>query len=294
MNPIALISMVLELRAQNYDLVIDFDQYYLSSEWIAGSTGKSIGFLTPLKGQSHKLTKVYDEKLNEKLNFLELTTLSSPYTPRDLAKYIEEVHLTLSAVPSEKLQGLLKSLAPQKKNLVIYPGSSPNALFRRWPISRFLALAGLLAGKFNVIFAGGPAEQSFSDQIAGSGIACFNWIGVLTLQDWGYFFANHTRLFVGNDAGLTHLADAVGCSCSIIFGPNLGSKWGSLRADSDNIELGLGCSPCIDLARGIVPSECWRGDIACLGGISVEMVLDVIEAKLGTDDNCFLKGVIGG
>jgi len=100
------------------------------------------------------------------------------------------------------------------------PGMTMDA--KRWPPEHFAALADRLAKKLNtqVILLGGPNDTAIIDAVrlhmatpaaALAGILSFAEIALL---------ASRSRLYVGNDTGLTHLAAAAGAPTAAIFGPS--------------------------------------------------------------------------
>ena len=82
---------------------------------------------------------------------------------------------------------------------------------------------------------------------------------------------SRSRFLIGNDTGLTHLAESLGIPVIVLFGPtspSLGfSPW---REQSRIVEANLGCRPCSSDGRGCY----WVGDrrYQCMKELSVEAV----------------------
>jgi ADP-heptose:LPS heptosyltransferase len=81
----------------------------------------------------------------------------------------------------------------------------------------------------------------------------------------------HSQFFLGGDTGLAHLAEAVGTSAKVIFGPTRPSLgFGPRGASSQAISLKLSCAPCSKDGK-----HCFRvlDPYACLKRLDVETVL---------------------
>ena len=79
-----------------------------------------------------------------------------------------------------------------------------------------------------------------------------------------------SRLFIGPDTGLAHLAAAVGVPTVVLFGPGDHLKWGVSDATHAIVRKDLPCSPC-SLFGYHKPCR----TIACMKEIEVE---DVVAA----------------
>ena len=98
--------------------------------------------------------------------------------------------------------------------LVIHPGAGGEA--KRWPAERFVALAQQLGLPLAVVR--GPADPDF--RLAGAEV----WEG-LTLQELASRLKG-SRLFVGNDSGISHLAAAVGVPTVAMYVATNPQIWG--------------------------------------------------------------------
>jgi ADP-heptose:LPS heptosyltransferase len=264
-----------------YDLIIDFDQYYLISELLAYTGRASIGFSTRLKGSTFSLSLPYDPVKNEKKLFLELAALSNSEMSVQDCEFFYELKELSDNFPSEFLLGLIRKLKKISLPIVVvYPGSSVNAIMRRWAPERYLDLVYRLSSGCVVIIAGGPDELEINNLFSGDNDRIYNLINKLTIKDWLWLFKYHADLFVGNDAGMLHLAESQGLPSVSLFGPNIGSKWGSLNPSSIVVDVELDCRPCIKTYLGIIPQACSRGDNACMNNISIEMVISAVSGIL--------------
>ena len=101
---------------------------------------------------------------------------------------------------------------------VIHPGSgSPE---KNWPVDRFVALGERLqSAGHRVTWLRGPAEGAPPPAAAG-----FTDLADLSLRSLAATLSA-SRLFIGNDSGVSHLAAAVGASTFALFGPTDPAVW---------------------------------------------------------------------
>ena len=283
-SPLALLIFVIIYfsRWGRYDLIIDFDQYYFISELFAYAGKSSTGFSTELKGSTFSRCLSYAPTENEKRQFFSLVSRSMPSST--IHSYIlspKIFELTDNLAQPASLSYLIDRLElTEDPVVVVYPGSSGNAVIRRWPLNRYHDTISILSRKCIVIIAGGPDETEIAHQFKSDDYRIYNLIGELSIKDWLWFFRHRADLFIGNDAGMLHLAESQDLPLIGLFGPNLGSKWGSLNINSQIIDVNLECRPCIKTHLGIVPQNCARQDIACMSNITVDMVIAAVSTYL--------------
>jgi len=100
---------------------------------------------------------------------------------------------------------------------LIHPGSgSPD---KNWAIEGFVELAERLRSLgHRVVWILGPAETNLASSLSGE------VIDRPSLQALAATLAR-SRLFVGNDSGVSHLAAATGAPTLVLFGPTSSSVW---------------------------------------------------------------------
>jgi ADP-heptose:LPS heptosyltransferase len=89
-------------------------------------------------------------------------------------------------------------------------------------VERFALLANHLVRKMGVqlLIVGAESDRGLCNSVAGlSSVKTPNLAGRLTLGQLGAL-AEISDLYIGNDAGPTHIAAAVGCPTLAIFGPS--------------------------------------------------------------------------
>jgi len=276
-NP-ALTIIFLIFRSWNfraYDLIIDYDQYYRISELLAFFGRINVGFSAPLKGNSFLCSVKYSPEENEKILFYKLTREACSFYNKSIPDLDLEIpELLHRFTPSADLTQIVEATFSLRQTIVIYPGSSSNAKFRRWAWLNYEYLINqFLREQIGVIIAGGPDELEFKPKLSSFGEHLHDWIGKWTLLEWAWIFRHHTKLFLGSDGGLYHLADLLGVPTISVFGPSSTQKWRSLHPQSKILSMQLDCQPCINSFLGQVPQTCWKGTSECLSRISPETVL---------------------
>lgn len=147
---------------------------------------------------------------------------------------------------------------------------------KRWPSERFAALFDDLAARRGLptVLLGSASEAPMSSRIASlaSSARVFDLAGKTSLPEV-LGIVSLAELFVGNDSGLAHLANAAGTPTTVVFGPTdpeATRPWDGPRPDGHPVRLRVVrervlCAPC-RFARCPI-------DHACMTGISVENVL---------------------
>jgi lipopolysaccharide heptosyltransferase II len=110
--------------------------------------------------------------------------------------------------------------------IVIHPGGGVNPVHsnkeKQWPVERFVRLGNHLAKKYKaqILIVGGEGERPLAQKICGLMHAtAANWAGSITLGELGAL-GEIASLYIGNDAGPTHIAAAVGCPTLVVYGPS--------------------------------------------------------------------------
>ena len=164
--------------------------------------------------------------------------------------------------------------------IAMHPGSGGYSTARRWAPERFAQLADTLyrdAGA-QLLLMGGPEEAELHQRITQmmqSGMPVRSLAGkgsikvataVLELVD----------LFIGNDAGLMHLAAAVDTPIVAIFGLSNQKAWGPYTGEKNSkraviVSLDIPCMPCFYRGHELgTPEGCATRD--CLASLGVDPV----------------------
>jgi ADP-heptose:LPS heptosyltransferase len=155
----------------------------------------------------------------------------------------------------------------------IHAGARPSS--RRWPVPYFAAIADDLALKYNaqIILTGSADEKEIVQAVeAHMKIRPLNVAGETSLGGLAALISE-LDLFVSNDTGPAHIANALDTPSITIFGPADHRRWAPLDQERHPIvRHAVECSPCSY-------SDC-PIDHRCLGWLHPEMVMTVAERLL--------------
>ena len=106
---------------------------------------------------------------------------------------------------------------PVQRDVIIHPGSgSPK---KNWPLANFQKLAQALETRGRkVTWCLGPAEEKLELPSGPDMLRCADLVALARELA-------AAKTYVGNDGGITHLAAAVGCAVTAIFGPTNPRVW---------------------------------------------------------------------
>jgi lipopolysaccharide heptosyltransferase II len=172
-----------------------------------------------------------------------------PVTPPDTAVHAADVYLSLAGVlgiepecirgrglefyPADVDRTAVTALLVEKVDwlgdvplVIIHPGGGQNPARpderKQWPVERFALLGSQLMHrhKARVVLVGGKQDRPLTQAIQGMmAQQVVDLAGHLTLGELGAL-CEVADLYIGNDAGPTHVAVAVGCPTLAIFGPS--------------------------------------------------------------------------
>jgi heptosyltransferase-2 len=153
---------------------------------------------------------------------------------------------------------------------------------KRWPVDGFVELARRLTRGhgYRLLLMGDREDRAAAAPIAEDvGDLCIDITGRTSLME-GAGYLQHCAGFVGNDSGLTHLAEAIGVPVVALFGPTV-ETFGYYPAlvTSKTIERNLPCRPCS--RNGARP--CPKTTQECMTEIGVDAVESaVLDLLTGT------------
>jgi heptosyltransferase-2 len=153
--------------------------------------------------------------------------------------------------------------------VAIKPGSSFGPA-RVWPLNHQVELImKLINASCQVVLVGSAASQDISRQIMtqidGRAI---DFTGQLTLEETAGILTK-ARVYLGNDSGLTHLANFLGVPVVGLYGPTDPHLCGPVQAPAAALKKSVPCSPC--------SYRSCPYDHRCLKNISVSEVMEVIS-----------------
>lgn len=272
-----------QLRAHDYDLVIDFEQFIKLSAILAFLSGapERVGFNTDGQRRGWLFTRrvVYTDSEHQSRIFL-----------RVLKPLGVEPRLVPVAVPDtdeerKSVDALLREAGgvPDGAALVtMHVGSGVNFYripVKRWPIERFASLADRLVGRHDavVVFTGkGETERGLVAQArAGMEERSVDLCDRLSVGELLALLRRST-LTVTNDTSVMHLSALVGTPTAAFFGPSNPLHYGPNGRDDLVFYRDLYCSPCLT-NYSLKVSYCESP--ICMRSIGTDEVFEAIERR---------------
>lgn len=267
----------LRLWRTRYDAAVDTEQFHHLSALLALASGAPvrIGFkINPARNPLYTHPAGYDMDGHEGLQFLRLFEplgVTGPY----------RLEGSLRASPQKvrpAIREAVERLAGEGPLIVIHPGGTIES--KRWGAARFarLAEALLVAPDRRVALAGGGADRLEAQAVlrlaARSEGRLVDFTGALSIPETAWLLGR-SRVFVGGDSGVAHLAAALGVRTVVLFGPGDPRKWGLTDARHRIIRQALPCSPC-----SLFGYQRACRDKACMGEITVDSVAAAVLEQL--------------
>jgi heptosyltransferase I len=269
---VAAARLVAQLRAAEYDLVIDL-QGQLRSGFFAFTSGAPvrIGFDKPRADVWKTLSrKIPDEARKHAwrgareaswlayTDHIALPTLDMHPVERYLGigamlgldDGAPDFSFPIPLEATARIDALLDYYEIAKAKLVVM---APGTIWetKEWRPEAFAEVARhFLQQKFAVTLIGSDRERAVCDEVAKLAPGSVNLAGETTLSELAALIARAT-LCVTNDSGPMHLAVALGRPVVSVFGPTDPVWAGPYRRDGAVVRAGLPCSPCYlrDLRR---------------------------------------------
>ena len=150
----------------------------------------------------------------------------------------------------------------------VMPGSKWKG--KRWPAAKFLEAIERIHG--TPVILGGPADEESLELVSllkSAGHPSYSGVGRWDLAQAARVLAGSLG-YLGNDTGLAHLAEAVGCPALVIFGPTAPEMgFGPWRPESGAVGIDLFCRPCGKDGR-----RCYRpfNKYLCMTGLDAKTV----------------------
>jgi ADP-heptose:LPS heptosyltransferase len=199
---------------------------------------------------------------------------------RTLLRVAGGVELAATPPPPDLSHRLLALPAPAARpQIVIHAGSSRE--FTRWPTDRFVQLATRLAADHEVVWVDRP-------ETAGAALpATVRRVAPGSLREFATLLAG-ADLFLGNNSGPMHLANALGCPGVVVTGASaLGwnpywyrERWTVLRHPS------LPCQPCERPDKVTLVCTNTAAPFACLQYWTVDAVEAACRETLARTVGC--------
>ncbi len=259
-----------EQRAYAYDLVVQMHGSGRISNRIALALGGAVtaGYYEKTSPQGLSVGAHYPSDQPEIVRNLGLARLLG--CPNRTIK----LEFPLSQEDRSEAAALLRQLNPSRPVVALHPGSrSPS---RRWPSEYFAMAADAFARRYDaqILLTGGHDEVDAARRVRDHMVSePLDLAGKTSLGGLAAII-ERLDLFVSNDTGPAHMADALGTPSVTLFGPADPRRWAPLdRSLHPIVRWPVECSPCPHWECPI--------DHRCLRLLSPDVVVDVAARLLG-------------
>lgn len=238
------------LRAERYDAVLDLHGNLKSGlHVLLARSPRKLGFAAPrareaswlFYGQRIRVPDSLPHRADEGLS-LAAAMLGRPL-PRP-----EGSLLPVRAEARRRARTLLEEQPLREGPLVLLaPGTSRFAAFKRWPASSFRELAhGLVADGCRVLLSQGPGEAALVGSILDDELRPRVLVvdGAAEGLEVLIEVLREAEVCVAADSGPLHLAQAVGTPVVALFGPKDPARYGPRGGHSEVLRYPVPCAPC--------------------------------------------------
>jgi 3-deoxy-D-manno-octulosonic-acid transferase/heptosyltransferase-1 len=261
-----------ELRCNEYDLVIDLQGLFKSGLLTGLSRGKrKIGFTGGREGGHLFLTeRPYFVDYNQ--HAVDRYLKTAEYLSCDKNSLRGDIPIRQS--DKNYIDKLIKDNGIQDKRLVAI---NPMARWKTklWESEKFAALADRIQKELScrVIFTGSGHDRPDIDKIIENmEERPANLAGHTGLKGLAYLYSK-CRHLISTDTGPMHMAAAMGCPVTALFGPTAPWRTGPYGKGHSVIRDEIECSPCFK-------KRC--AHMTCMKNISVDRVFDTIKGFFKT------------
>lgn len=275
------------LRAQRYDLAIDFHGGPRASllTWLSGAPER-IGYEIAGRGWMYTRRIARPRALRPRHSVENQWDLLAPLGVAPPGRSAFPMEMAVDAAVAASLADRLARAGVAGSDRLIVMHVSAGNPFRRWPAAHFVELAVSLAGadpRRRVLITSGPSEQEAAGAVIAEARARLGGRAGQVLSS-GEFSLTELRalldraaLYIGGDSGPLHVAATTAVPIVGLYGPTLPVRSAPWRAGSwitESVDAGeLPCRPCDQRV-------CEPGDFRCLTSIKPSQVLDAAERAL--------------
>lgn len=270
-RPGAFLSFIRDLKAEQYDMFIDFHGALKSGMYgLLSGISRRIGYPSGIAIEFNTLFT------NEKISA----------TPRRMSRYERNFLMpkhfddSLQQTPADLpiseedlafVHSFLKKHGVQSKNFIfMFPGTSYNGRHKRWMPEHYGKLIDLIYEKWRLctVIGCGPGEESIAEAVQAESTLSPVILKQITIKQLCAVI-KEALLFVGGDTGPLHMASLLNTPAVTIFGPSDKVLYEPARFTPFKIVSSeIDCSPCRT-------RKCSK--LECLYTVSPEMVLKAVS-----------------
>lgn len=282
---LSLIKTLYQLRRQNYDLLFNLE-FFSNFSLLVSSLSKSKMALC--FGGRHEFRKVLCQRIisyeNEAhiidkfCNFLKFLDIDLSTDTKQLVGLEED---------SEARESILDLLGKRKVDVnkdflvVVNVNAGEMSSIRKWPLEYYQRVISFLLSKekIKIMLIGGKEDVSYVSSLErmfpSEGDKVINIAGQISLKEL-ISLMKVSHLYLGNDSGPLHVAEACGLPSVSFFGPESPKVYSHSDKKNYNFYSNLPCSPCINVYTN-KDTRC--RDNVCLELIKPDEVIEVLQEK---------------
>ena len=270
------------LRKENFDLVIDMENYSRTTALFTYFLKPkfSIGFNSKGQYRARLFDKsfVYDNGDKHEVDcFFDLI--------KPLKIKIKTKELEFNVKPDKYVDKLLKENNLSKKHLkiIVHASNNKDWNIKRWPEQRFASLITqlIIKHKAKIILIGTKEDKEIINRVKGlsnQDKSIIDFSGKLNIPQTAYLI-KRCDLYIGNDTGPMHLSAAVQTPTIGIYGPVNVNKWGPYGKKHVGIKKDMpDCKPCFEISK--INKHC-KYPLPCEMAIKVGDVMMVVDKMVG-------------
>ncbi len=281
-SALSLTALIGDLRAENFDLVVDFHGILKTALFARLSGGAEIvGFARPdaKEGSARfysRQFKVPGSDINRVDRALALVEFLGVEINRETPANYRLPVTALNRETARESLDLLEELPGRGPIIALHPGSSRKTAYKRWHQNGYVGLVNALVEKLDarIILTWGPGERETVELIAGN-VRVPRVVAKKTasLLDLAALF-DACDLYIGGDTGPSHLAAAMSTPVVVIFGPTHPAVNAPYGTPYRIVRYPLPCSPCRKRScktRRCLEAIGWRRVLAAVEDLRLEL-----------------------
>lgn len=286
---LSLIKTLRQIRRQNYDVVFNLE-FFSNFSLLLSSLSRSKMVLC--FGGRHEYRKTLCDRIvsyeneihiiDKYRNFLKLLNISPSADTRQLMDLKES---------SDSKKSVLDLLERKQVDItrdflvVVNINAGEMSIIRKWPLEYFQQVISFLLSqeKVKIILIGGKGERAYVSRlekmISNERERVLNLTGRISMKEL-ISLMKVSNLYLGNDSGPLHLAEACGLPSISFFGPESPKVYGHQGNKNYTFYSNLSCSPCLNVYTN-KDTRC--RDNICLKMIKPDEVIKVLQEKYFKD-----------
>ncbi len=277
-------AFIQKIKQEKYDLYIDLHRSLRSRILLFSVSGKKIKYSKDtlrriaLLNLRWNLYHTMPRKIEDYLTPLKQISLDTTLEATQMLfsdQDLQKAQNTAIEIFTKKISQIQNGYTKSTTSPII--GIAPGAahFLKKWPLEKYKELVYLLYEKFQAMFYvfGGPQDIE-CDHLGDLPLPIVNLQGKLSLKQTAALISK-CEILIGNDSGLSHVAEAVDTDAFVFFGPTTRHfGYAPYRKTSHVFEKELTCRPCSRNGRGKCKNKSLK---KCLEDISSTEVAQYIS-----------------